>query len=83
MTLSLALAGVAAVALRGLDIAYPKRTNQSVLLLLRAALIAVIAVAVFLVCGSRVGSLAHAADQVGAIGGDFAGYPMRGGSPPF
>jgi len=82
VTLSLALAGIVAIAMHSLDAAYTGK-SRGTKLLLRCALVAVSAAGVFLFCGSRVGSLAHAANQVGPGNGDWAGYDMRVGPPPF
>ena len=82
VTLSLALAGIVAIAMHSLDAAYTGK-SRGTKLLFRCAVVAASAAGVFMVCGSRVGSIAHAADQVGGICGDWAGYALRVGPPPF
>ena len=82
-TLGFGVSVITALSFRALDVLYIGE-SKSVQLLLRTVVAMVVVCVVLLLCGSRVVSIAHSAEQVSASClGDYAGYPLRVGPPPF
>ena len=52
-------------------------------LVLRMVVLALVVAGCCVFFGAKIGSLAHAAEQVGEGFGDLAGYAMEIGEPPF
>ena len=80
--LAVAIGAIGAIAMRAIDAAYGGG-NNSVRLLLRLTALAVVTVVCCMVFGTKVGSVAHAAEQVGAGYGDLAGYELDVNEAPF
>ena len=80
--LAVAIGTLGAIAMRAVDAAYTG-DNNSVQLLLRLLALAIVTIVSCVVFGAKVGSVAHAAEQVGAGYGDLAGYELDVSEPPF